>query len=190
MDDPSELKLKKRGPSVAASISWLMLFGLWVVLSGKFDVFHLGMGGLTILGLIWLQRGLEPLYSENCPPIRMGRFIIYCFWLLKEMFVAALLVAREVLQKEVRIDPQLVYFEAEQPTVSSAVIFGHSITLTPGTITLDLEENRYLVHALTNETARGVIEGPMSQRVAKLYCDDTVATPRVLPELEVKQTWN
>ena len=190
MDEPTDTKLKQSSLSISTVLPWVLLFGVWVLLSGKFDAFHLGMGVLTILGLVWLHRGLEPLSSEDCPPLRMGRFFLYCFWLFKEMIVAALLVAKEILRKDIRIDPQLIHFEAEQPTVTSAVIFGHSITLTPGTITLDLEENRYVVHALTDETARGVIEGSMSQRVAKLYCNDTVSSPRVLPEPEIKHTWN
>lgn len=189
MSDPVESSSKKRSFTACSLFAWAMLFVIWVILSGKIDLFHLGMGVLTVVGLIWLHRGLDPLRPVDSPRLRIGRMIIYFIWLFKEMILSALFVAREILRKDVKIKPQLLHFEAEQPTVLNAVIFGHSITLTPGTITLDLEDNRYLVHALTDETARGVLEGSMSQKVAKLSIDDPLEKPRLLTKPEITELW-
>lgn len=190
MASPDESASKKRIFRPGALVPWGLLFVVWVILSGKFDPFHLGMGVLTLFGVAWLQRGLAPLSKPENPPLRLERVLGYGLWLFKEMIQSALLVAQEILRKDIQIEPQLVHFEAEQPSVLNAVIFGHSITLTPGTITLDLRGDRYLVHALTCETAQEVLDGGMSQRVAKLSCDETVASPRPLPESEIARTWN
>lgn len=189
MENPTESVPKKRKSVAEAWLAWLSLFFVWVILSGKFDAFHLGMGALTVLGLRWLHRGLEPLRAAGSPTLRVGRLIVYSVWLFKEMIMSALFVAKVILKTNHELEPELVHFEAEQPTVLNAVIFGHSITLTPGTITLDLEDNRYLVHALTKETARGVIDGSMSRRVAKLSTDAEVAKPRTLPEPIITNLW-
>lgn len=167
--------------SVEAVLAWAALFVMWVILSGKFDAFHLGCGVVTVGVLIWLHRGLEPFRPQGAPGIRLLRLIPYMFWLTKEMVVAALQVAVVILRPKGRLDPRLFRFESEQPNLLNAVIFGHSITLTPGTITLDLENDRYLVHALTPGGARGVIHGSMHRRVARLTSDRPVAPPRPLP---------
>ncbi|MCH7225606.1 Na+/H+ antiporter subunit E [Haloferula sp. A504] len=167
--------------SVEAVLAWSALFVMWVILSGKFDAFHLGCGVVTVGALIWMHRALEPFRPHGSGEIRLRRLVPYMFWLAKEMLVAAVHVAIVILRPKGRLDPRLIRFESEQPTLLNAVIFGHSITLTPGTITLDLEDDRYLVHALTPGVARDVIEGSMHRRVARLTSDRPVATPRLLP---------
>lgn len=169
-------------PSPEALIAWLGLFVMWVVLSGKFDVFHLGCGVITVAVLIWLHQALEPFRPPGAPGIRLRRLLPYLLWLLKEMVVAAVQVALVILRPKGCFNPRLIRFESEQPSLLNAVIFGHSITLTPGTITLDLKDDHYLVHALTPETARGVVEGSMHRRVARLSSDRPVAAPKLLPE--------
>jgi multicomponent Na+:H+ antiporter subunit E len=172
---------KKRAPRQDTVLAWVGLFGLWVVLSGKLTPFHLSLGLATVLTLVWLQRSLPPFRREEAPGIRPWRLLPYFFWVSKEMVVSAIYVGRVILRPEAHLDPKLIRFEAEQPTLLNAVIFAHSITLTPGTITLDLDEDRYLVHALTPVTAQGVLEGSMARRVARLSTDAPVKPPRLIP---------
>ncbi|MEX1099024.1 MAG: Na+/H+ antiporter subunit E, partial [Bacteriovoracaceae bacterium] len=53
------------------------------------------------------------------------------------------------------------------------VVLGNSMTLTPGTLTLDIEDDRFLIHALTRETAQVLIDGPMPRKVARLFVNET-----------------
>lgn len=175
---PHPKKHRLRGDTILA---WGGLFALWVILSGKIDAFHLGMGLATVATLIWLQRSLAPFRRADDPGIRFWRFLPYSLWLWKEMVLAAIYVARVIVRPGAHLDPRLIHFEAEQPTLLNAVLFAHSITLTPGTITLELEDDRYLVHALSATTAEDLLEGSMSRRVARLSIDEPVATPRLLP---------
>lgn len=172
---------QKRETNRETFLAWAGLYAIWVILSGKFDYFHLGCGLATIGLLIWLHRGLEPFRGDGGPAIRASRLAPYVLWLAKEMFMSAVHVAKVILRPDPQLDPRLIRFESEQPSLLNAVIFAHSITLTPGTITLDLEGDRYLVHALTPLTAQGVIEGSMARRVARLATNTPVARPRLLP---------
>ncbi len=168
-----------RGRS-ASPAPWIALFGVWVILSGKIDAFHLGLGAITILFLAWLHRALKPIRPPGAPRIRIRYCIPYFGWLIKEMFMSAVYVARVVINPDKHLDPGLLRFRVEQPSPLNAVLFAHSITLTPGTITLDLEDDVYSVHALTPVTAKGVLEGTMYQRVAKLSVDQPIAPPQPL----------
>ena len=67
-----------------------------------------------------------------------------------------------------KISPRLIRVRASQKTVLGHVVYANSITLTPGTISLDLRDGAILVHALTDETAEGVLNGEMNARVARL----------------------
>lgn len=154
-----------------APASAALLFGLWVLLSGKLEAFHLGVGVLTVMFVVWQMGVLPPMDAGDNHRLRYHRFVPYAFWLLWEMLLSALYVARVVISPRRHLDPQMVEFHSDQPSLLSAVILANSITLTPGTLTIDLTDNRFVVHALTTKTARGLLEGDMPQRVARLFSD-------------------
>jgi multicomponent Na+:H+ antiporter subunit E len=67
------------------------------------------------------------------------------------------------------VDPSLLRFKTKLPSMSAKVILGNSITLTPGTITIQIEEDEFLVHALMDASSTGIIDGSLPGEVAKLY---------------------
>ena len=67
------------------------------------------------------------------------------------------------------IDPALVRFKTDLGNTSAKVILGNSITLTPGTITLEIAQDEFLVHSLMDASASGIIDGTLPGEVAKLY---------------------
>lgn len=145
----------------------LLLF--WAILSGKFDAFHLSVGVLSVLFVLWMDFRLAPLGDADVARVHPVRFVIYYLWLLKEMVLSAVFVARAIISPARYVDPRLVCFRSEQPGVVSAVVLANSITLTPGTLTVDLEDNVYLVHALNSRTANDLLSGSMQARVAALF---------------------
>ncbi len=80
-------------------------------------------------------------------------------------------MARIVLSPRLPISPTLVELDAKPTTDAGRVLLGNSITLTPGTVTLDIYADRLLVHALTKEGAAALEEGEMNRRVASLGRD-------------------
>ena len=77
-------------------------------------------------------------------------------------------VASVILNPRLAIRPRLVRVKGSQKTELGQVIYANSITLTPGTITLDVRDGEFLVHALTEEAAAGVESGNMDRRVTAL----------------------
>jgi multicomponent Na+:H+ antiporter subunit E len=158
-------------PRVAAA-----LFTTWVVLSGKFDGAHLGAGAVTAIVLavatdrLWAlpppigMSGRRPLHG-----VRWGRGLLYVVWLAKEVVVSGLQVAYVVLHPRLPVGPRLVRFRAELPHTLARLTLANSITLTPGTVTLEVEGDEFLVHALTPIGARGIEEGTIRRRVVRLF---------------------
>jgi multicomponent Na+:H+ antiporter subunit E len=152
-------------------VQFVALMTVWVVLSGFFDAFHLGLGVLSVALVV----GMNPPISapgEAAPTLpRWGRVLVYIPWLAMEMMLAAVDVARVVLRPRMPLSPRLVRFRSRQPNEVARVILGNSITLTPGTLTVDIDGDEYLVHALTEGAARDLLQDRMQTRVAGLFID-------------------
>ncbi|MFO7767941.1 MAG: Na+/H+ antiporter subunit E [bacterium] len=151
------------------------LMGLWLLFSGHYDLFHISLGIVSVLLILALNRNLNRvrLYPGDVHrDLRPFRVFLYAFWLLKEIVLAALQVARIVLDPKLPVDPSLLEFHAELPNAGSQTILANSITLTPGTLTVDISEGAFLVHAFTDLSSTGLVEGVMPARVAALYGGD------------------
>ena len=154
----------------------LLLFGLWVVLSGKLDAGHLVTGAATAVVISLATRRLLLLppaigFSVDHPlgDVPWHRFLFYVPWLAWEIVLAGLHVAYVVLHPKLPVTPRLVRFRADLPHTLARLTLANSITLTPGTVTLDVEGDEFLVHALTEATARAVEDGTMQDRVTALF---------------------
>lgn len=161
-----------------------ILFALWILLSGKLDPFHLAIGLLVVAFVSWQHSRLPATPGHDSPRLRPFQSLLYGFWLFWQMIVSAVYVARVIIWPSKHLDPLMIAFRSEQPTLLHSVILANSITLTPGTLTVDLEENRFLVHALTPATADDVLGGEMAARVARLDSDTPIPSPEKLSSIE------
>lgn len=169
MNGSSEAASPSRGGMGVRMVAGLALFGLWVLLSGKLDAFHLGVGLVSVFAVLWMHFRLPPIESAGHPLLKPLTFIRYFFWLLGQMLLSSVQVIRVVLRPDKNPpDPRLIAFESRQPSLVQSVLLANSITLTPGTLTLDYQDGRYLVHALTADTAADLLSGDMAHRVALL----------------------
>ncbi len=82
-----------------------------------------------------------------------------------QIVIANIDVARRVLSPSLPISPTLIRVKASQSTDLGQAIYANSITLTPGTISIDVEDGEILVHALTREGAQSLLDGEMDRRV-------------------------
>ncbi|HBB15788.1 MAG: hypothetical protein A3J94_01950 [Syntrophus sp. RIFOXYC2_FULL_54_9] len=152
----------------------LMIF--WLLLSGHYDLMHLSFGVFSVILVMIinypLRRRLFAIEKERSATLsfsRLQRLSFYIPWLLWQIVVSSVQVAHVVLNPRCPIDPALLRFKTKLRNVSSKVILGNSITLTPGTITLEIEEDEFLVHALMDISSTGIIDGTLPGQVAKLY---------------------
>ena len=153
----------------------LVLLGLWLLFSGHYDVFHISAGILSVAFVLTLNRDLfkARLYSGDVyRPIRLLALAAYVPWLLKEIVIAALQVARIVLSPRMPVNPSVVEFHAELPNAAAQTVLANSITLTPGTVTIDIAHGVFSVHAITDQSSVSLVEGVMPERVAGLFAGD------------------
>jgi multicomponent Na+:H+ antiporter subunit E len=169
----------KRPPFHESLVLVLPLFAFWVVLSGKFDAFHLGAGFLCsvaiALGSCYLYALDPPLAEPGRHPFAVFpwlRMLAYLPWLFGQIFVSSLQVAKLVLSPKLDIRPKLFRFVYPLPNGLARTTLANSITLTPGTVTIDLRGDEYVVHALTDAAAaplEGDETGNMKERVAHVF---------------------
>ncbi len=148
------------------------LLGLWLVLSGHYEPLMVGFGvGATVL-ITWTARRMGIVDREGVPLHQFPGVLLYTAWLVKEMFVANVQVARIVLAPALPISPTLVHFRASQRTALGRVIYANSITLTPGTITTEVKGTDLRIHTIAWSFVDGHEEDEMDYRVAALEGDE------------------
>ena len=146
----------------------------WLLLSGHYDVMHVSFGVFSVILVVIVNYPLRRrLFSleEHSPTLKL-RILRLCFyipWLLWQIVIASLQVAYAVLHPRCPIDPAILRFKTRLGNTSAKVILGNSITLTPGTITLEIADSEFLVHALMDVSSTGIIDGTLAGQVAELY---------------------
>jgi multicomponent Na+:H+ antiporter subunit E len=151
-----------------ALILFAHLMLVWLLLSGHFDATLVTYGVLSCAFVVALMAHLRILDAEALP-VHLGiRPFLYLPWLLKEIVLSNIAVARVILDPRLPIQPRMLRVRVSQKSDVAQVIYANSITLTPGTVTLDVRDGEFLVHALTDESAEGLLTGEMDRRVAWL----------------------
>ncbi len=158
----------------------ILLSAFWVVLSGIYDLFHLSLGAASIILVILLNRRVISLdfYSQerSSPSFRIHRLAIYIPWLMWQVAVSSIQVAVIILSPKMPINPSIIRFKVKLPNMTSKVILGNSISLTPGTLTIDIEGDEFLVHALTDEAFNLISSGKLSDSVSDLFLSESKDT--------------
>ena len=140
------------------------LFAFWLILSGIYTPFLVLSGLGASVAVTWFCRRLGTLDEESMPLHVLRAAPGYWLWLAGEIVRSALDVSRIVLHPRLPISPTLVRFRPSQRSELGMVIHANSITLTPGTLTIECEPDEFLVHALTSEGAFGVTDSVMDAR--------------------------
>ncbi|MCH2465192.1 MAG: Na+/H+ antiporter subunit E [Gemmatimonadetes bacterium] len=142
-----------------------ILFIFWLLLSGHYTPMLIGFGlGSSVL-VVYLARRMDVVDHEGLPLQLGGRFWVYFPWLMKEIFIANVKVARIILSPKLPISPVMTHFRASQESDLGKAIYANSITLTPGTITTGIQGQDLEIHALTLKDIDGREEDEMDLRV-------------------------
>jgi multicomponent Na+:H+ antiporter subunit E len=153
-------------------LTFIISLVTWLILSGQFDVFHISLGVVSSLIVAWLS---GDLLFQN--PIQKGfmarsvRFVIYIPWLMFQIFIANLHILKIVFHPNplALIDPIIVKFNSKLSGQMPLYIFGNSITLTPGTVTIFVNVfGTYTVHAIDRQSAEA-LPGEMESRIDRIF---------------------
>ncbi len=147
------------------SVLLLSLAAAWLLWSGLYKPLLLVLGAASCLLCFWLVRRMG-YFDEQLFALRISlRLLRYWWWLGGQILRSSLDVTRIVLDPKLPISPRIVDLEAESPHPFDQVVLGNSITLTPGTLTIDVYRGVLKVHALTEDGAREILAGEMKRRV-------------------------
>lgn len=150
------------------AVTTVVLIVAWYILSGKLDVLHFGTGLLAAIVIAALFRPWgEPT------PVHPLRFLLYLPWLIAQIVGSNLRVARLVLRPSMPITPTFISQEPGVEGERALTTLGSSITLTPGTLTIDVRKEEIFVHALDRRSAEDTRDGVIARHVRPLF-----GTPR------------
>ncbi len=145
----------------------LVLAAVWLLLSGLFKPLLMGLGAVSVLLCLWLAGRMKIVDAENHPVWAAIHYVPYWPWLSVEIVKSSLEVARRVLSPSMPISPTVFEVRSTQRTMVGRVVLANSITLTPGTVTLDIDGDRLQVHALSRDTVEAMRDGEMDRRVTR-----------------------
>ncbi len=149
----------------------VLLIAAWMLWSGMFKPLLLGLGAFSCVLVVYLSARMG-YFDARVFALRYNlRLLGYWGWLLREIVLSSIEVARVVLARRLDLSTQVVDIDASDLDPVDQALLGNSITLTPGTLTLDVSDGRLRVHALTVESADALRDGAMKRRVAALRGD-------------------
>jgi len=152
---------------------FIILLVNWIVFSGLLDAFHLTLGAISCGVVTWMSADLFFEDREKSAAARMRellRFPGYLAWLLWEVVIANVHVLKLSFAPDLddEISPSMEKVKVSLKTDFARYVFANSITLTPGTVTVKVSGDEFLVHAISKEAAAG-LAGEMEKRVARVF---------------------
>lgn len=141
---------------------------LWLLLSGYYTglLLSLGLFSTLFVTFITIRKGLLP-YEQRETFFRFMKYIPYGFWLVIEILKSNIDVIKRILSPSLPISPRWVTIKSSQTSEFGEVVYANSITLTPGTISIDVNDNNIDVHALSESGVDGLATGEMDKRVTQ-----------------------
>jgi len=146
----------------------LSLVVFWLLNSGHNTPLMLSLGALSIVLVLYIAHRMDVVDHEAQPLQITSKLPGYYVWLIKEIVLANLLVVKHIWLGNKSISPTLKTIKASQQTDIGKVIYANSITLTPGTVTVKLEGDQFMIHALLRESIEELEAGEMDRRVSRL----------------------
>jgi len=138
----------------------------WLLLSGHYTALIIAFGVASCVLVIVIATRMD---AVDASPVRIVlkpvNFVKYWAWLAKEIFFSNIKVAKIVLGRELKISPSVFWIKADNLSELVRVTYANSITLTPGTVSIDVGDDWIEVHALTDETRDDLLAGKMTERV-------------------------
>lgn len=149
----------------------IVLFATWMLLSGEFSIQHglvLGLGIASVVLVVFIAVRMDVVDHEGHPIHLTHRFIGYWLWLVVEIVKSSIDMTKRIWSPSLPISPTMYRLRTSQPGELGQVIYANSITLTPGTVTVRLEGDEILVHAIARDVGDDLAGGDMDRRVTRL----------------------
>jgi multicomponent Na+:H+ antiporter subunit E len=146
----------------------LTLFVTWLLLSGIYEPLFIGFGVVSCIVAVVIAGRMGVVDHESHPIHLTRHYPRFLLWLTKEIVVANIDISKQILKPKLDIQPRIIRVKSTQHSELGMVIYANSITLTPGTVTIDIDDGEMVVHALTANSAADLLGGEMDRRVTAL----------------------
>ena len=148
-------------------LSWgLALAGFWLLLSGYLKPLLLAFGFLSVVLVVYLLRRMDHLDDQPQKLAFSWSFFRYLAWLTGEIIVSSFAVTKLVWGKTSKLSPTIAKLPVTNTPEDTRVLYANSITLTPGTLSIDIDDKHVTVHALQEESLLSLEQGEMATRAA------------------------
>lgn len=143
-------------------------------MSGFFQVFHITLGVLSVASVMYVNYRLKVYHffdddMDDLNQLRFGRATLYFFWMLIQIVKSGFHVFFVISRPSMPIKTTMVTFRTDLPSAHARMILGNSITLTPGTLTIDIDGDLFTVHALDEKSYAGIVSDEMPRKVLGLF---------------------
>ena len=142
-------------------------FLIWLLLSASFNLFHVGLGLVAAFGVAWFNTDRS---ASRFTILRL-RIVWYFLWLVGRILQSGFHLSVLILHPALPIDPKLIRYRTKLRKESGIVLLGNSITLTPGTITVESNSQELVVHAMDDISAADVTSRRFEQQIAGLFAE-------------------
>lgn len=156
-------------------LNFLLMMTFWLVLSGMYDLFHITVGILSVVFVLWFNAKLRNyvFYDEDeehkSKNFKLYRLFYYLPFLVWEIISSSFKVAYLIIHPKMPIKAGIIKFHTNLPNMTAKVFLANSITLTPGTVALQIEGDEFIIHSLTNDKDDAHIDHSLTEEVAKGY---------------------
>jgi len=169
------------------TMSFISLMVFWVIMSGFLEWFQLTLGVLSVVAVMVVNYKLKThrFFEDDMNDLgelRFGRAIFYLFWMIGQIILAGIHVLFVIMRPKMPIETTMLRFKADLPSAHAKMILGNSITLTPGTLTIDIEGDQFTVHALDEKSYQGIVSDEMPRQVLKLFSTED---RQVISDIEI-----
>lgn len=156
--------MKTAQAAIVLGVFWFVLVGWPTLWTAAF-----GLAAAVAIA-VWAA---TRLWSEDEPPVLLAvqwvRFAGYCVQLVRDIVAAAIVVAEKVLDPRMPIEPVLIVHRAKFDREVSRVALANSITLTPGTLTVDVQGDEFYIHCLAEDFASDIRDGTVERRIKRVF---------------------
>ena len=146
----------------------IVLAAFWLANSGHYTALLLSFGIGSIVLAVYVAHRMDVIDHEAQPLHLTAKLPGYIFWLIKEIVLSNLQVVKHIWLGNNSISPTFATITASQQSDMGKVIYANSITLTPGTVTVEMEGDKFLIHALLEPSIKDLEAGQMDRRVSGL----------------------
>ena len=146
----------------------IAMYAFWLLLSGHYVALLLALGGLSVLIVVLLLRRMDRVDKEPIVLHPGLRFLHYIGWLLWQVVLSNIDVARRIWNPALPIQPCWKKLDTEVIAPLEKTLYANSITLTPGTLTTDVGEDHFMIHSLTAEGLEDLRQGEMQRRIKNI----------------------